>query len=141
MAINLKQNIRNAKTYFFAASSVSKPIAFLMMFFGLSFVASVIVGVFLLGQWGYDKVVNVDKPVIVSSEPAATSQKETSQAEPNVTITNPDKSNETSNTAQTSTPKVSESTTLPDTGTSLLAYVYIALLGSILHSSYVRFKR
>lgn len=151
MAINIKKKLQNAKVYFVAAASVSKPVALLMLFFGLSFIASVLVGLFLLGQWGYNRVVSVDQPVAVTTEPSDSApQKEpnrvddngksdTTQPSPTTPSSTPEAPSANNTTLSKST--TTASTPLPDTGTSPFVYPLIALFGALFHSGYVRLKK
>ena len=141
MAINIKQKILNAKTYFFAAASVSKPIAFFMAFFGLSFVVSLLVGVFLLGQWGYERVVEVERPEVISSEPSTQAQNDTSQNNTNTTTENPENPKAIVSVVPSNTNTATSNNRLPDTGTSPLLFLYIALVGAMLHHAFQRVKK
>lgn len=136
MARQPLNKIKEAAAYFKATEEVSKPIAFLMLFFSLAFIASVAIGVFLLGKWSYNKIVKDDQPVVVTTSDTAT--------ETNVTVvpsgpsTSDNKSVITSQ-QQSTTPI---NTSLPNTGTGKLIEIYIAIavLGFISHQYLMRTK-
>jgi hypothetical protein len=149
MAVSIKKKLQNARTYFVAAASVSKPIALLMLFFGLSFVVSVLIGLFLLGQWGYNRVVRVDQPIVVTTQPN-TNPENGSNQEGNISNTgNSDTTKSEPTTDPNATPSSSTVTqpsqiatsVLPDTGASPVAYLVVALLGALSHSSYLRLRK
>ncbi len=138
MAKQSRNRIKEAKSYFLAAEAVSKPVAFLMLFFAVSFLASMAVGLFLVGRWGYERVVKVDEPMVVTTTekspnkevvtvPEVSSSKSTPAEQPN-------KSN------QTQSPSKPASTNLPDTGVSTSFYILITTLGVIIYQIYIRVK-
>lgn len=137
MARQSRNRIKEATAYFRATEEVSKPIAFLMLFFSLAFIASVTIGVFLLGRWGYRKIVKVDQPVVVTTQDNTSKTTDTvvpsdsnvNNTPPASTIPAPTQSN---NTVKT--------TALPNTGQSLEVYVVIAIIGAVMHQIYLRSK-
>lgn len=137
MAGKIKDRINQAVVYFRATEAVSKPIAFLMLFFGLSLVASMAIGVFALGQWGYRQVIHVDKPAVVSvpetNKPASDSPSSS------VTVTQPTQNGSSTNQASTQQ-QVAATSSLPNTGTSLLNYAFVVLFGVTLHQILMRKK-
>lgn len=133
MARKTRKRIQEATAYFRATEEVSKPIAFLMLFFGLAFIASLMVGVFLLGRWSYKKIVNVDQPVVVTTPD--TTQK------PTVTVVPSGSSaNQTTATVEPSITTTAHSGTLPNTGQPPNVYFAVLLLGFFVHQIYLRLK-
>ena len=131
MAIRLREIIRNAKVYFRATEAVSKPIAFLMAFFGLSLAASALIGVFLLGRWGYRSVVRNPEPVVVTVPEAGPAES---------TPTVPSESSNNQSTAPAEQPKTQTNNvkTIPNTGTGATQYIAIVLVGALLYQIRMR---
>lgn len=138
MAKQSRNRIKEAKSYFLAAEAVSKPVAFLMLFFAISFLASMAVGLFLVGRWGYERVVKVDEPVVVTTTEKSPDKEVVTVPEgstpKNIPVEQPSKS------SQTQSPSKPASTNLPDTGISPSFYLLITAFGVVVYQTYIRAK-
>jgi hypothetical protein len=138
MAKQSRNRIKEIKSYFIAAEAVSKPVAFLMLFFAVSFLASMAVGLFLVGRWGYERVVKVDEPVVVT-----TTEKSPNKEVVTVPDGPPSKSTpveQPNKSSQTQSPSKPATTNLPDTGVSLSFYLLITVIGVTIYQTYIRAK-
>jgi hypothetical protein len=135
MAPRIKERYRAAKAYFLATQAVSRPIALLMAFFALALLVSASTGIFLLGRWGYRRVVNVDSPAVVSAPKSNDTELENSSMG-----AGDDKPEQSESPTQSGSQLSETNNSLPNTGTSPAYYLAIFLLGVSAHQMAVRKK-
>lgn len=137
-----RNRLKEAQAYFRATEEVSKPVAFLMLFFGFTFLISLIVGVFLLGRWGYQQITDSDQKTTVSipavndnggntaTGPPANNTTTTTQSSASVAVTSPDGTSVNRN--------VGGQSTLPNTGGWLNIFVVmmVFLASTFIHRQY-----
>lgn len=136
MAPRIKERYKAAKAYFLATQAVSRPVALLMVFFALALLASASTGVFLLGRWGYRKVVNVDSSAVVTVPESDGSQSD------NLPVSNTEAKPEQPKPSPTQSSNQSEvsNNSLPNTGNSPVTYLGVFVLGVFAHQVATRKK-
>lgn len=142
MANQKRNRFNEIWQYVRATEAVSKPIAYLMMFFGATFIISLAVGLFLIGRWGYRKVVPLDEPVVItapaesvkSDTPKQTPGPDVSTGKPNTSIAPPESNkNNSSNNLTTKS--------LPDTGVNFyVQFVAVFISGYLISRLYYLIK-
>lgn len=142
---NASRRLKEAWAYFRATEEVSKPVAFLMLFFGFTFVISLLVGVFLLGRWGYQQITDSNQNTSISVPSTNDTGDSKAPEEPTTATDSPSSSTQGSGSVAVTPPKstsvaqTNASSNLPNTGGLVNAFVIMLVFSAstLIHRRYV----